>query len=74
MGRLAVDEATEAGDEAPVKPKQQDGEEQWHNLAMQQLQPELQESVGRFQLPSVNAFGLAFRYIHTHGMLAHFYL
>lgn len=68
---MALDDASKAVDDVSQAKAPQQGdskevlssEEQWQHLAMQQLlvSPELQESVGRFQLPSLNAFGVAFR-------------
>lgn len=69
MGRLdAVDGATFKGEDEQTitefpQGKELSSDEQWHHMSMQLLSPELQESVGRFQMPTLNAFGQAFRCI-----------
>lgn len=69
MGRPAVDEATlkgedhvQASTEFPQS-KELSSAEHWHHMSMQLLRPELQDSAGRFHMPTLNAFGQAFRYI-----------
>ncbi|KAG0555377.1 hypothetical protein KC19_12G165200 [Ceratodon purpureus] len=67
MGRPAVDEATlkgedhvQASTEFPQS-KELSSAEHWHHMSMQLLRPELQDSAGRFHMPTLNAFGQAFR-------------
>jgi hypothetical protein len=63
MGRPAVDEeeVQVAGRNANCPHEGKSSDEQWRHMSMQLLSSELQESVGRFQMPSLNAFGQAFR-------------